>query len=189
MLSLFVKGKKKSKVAPRALYNVEITLTGWEGPFESKAEIHRMSSLLKKYEGVGWRSRVLETGELIWGKQKGLHTYFGKLDVQGVGFPHVHFKGGEMNYIIREKHNKIFFSEIVSGYESRRELGMKPRSPRYTLQGLYATLPDNKLNTKVRFLEEVLKEHEDYDFESIAKRNEIKVKLLESAYKRMVSSQ
>ena len=85
-----------------------------------------------------------------------------------------------MDRIVVDNKGDLIFEDI--------EMGIKP-SPRYTLDGLYSILPNEKMNTRIKALRGALQQHANYQLESIAKRKETRLKLFENAYRRKVSGQ
>jgi len=173
------------------IFNVHLKITGWEGPFGDYNEFrHVVRGLNYLGDSSTIAYKVMENGKLVPGLREGLHTYSGEIDLGEMGL-HIHYNGGGIGPLLREG-DSVFLLDEKMNYEN----GMK-RKPRYTLQGLYETLTDNRMNTKIKRLEEELKEQDKYkfntnlryQFNSIVKHKETKVKLLENAYRRRVSNQ
>lgn len=184
MLGLLTKKKKDLKV----LYNVNIKLTEFLN-VKNLHDFYVLSNLVDRVKDLEGSFYVLETGELIRGKKDGLHTFSGELDVCDVGrLPHVHYKEKPFNYVLRDN-GKPFFEEVKEVFEISKEVDLEQRNPVYTLEGLYNTLEDNRGQTRLNALVDVLKKQAKYDFNSIATNERIKIFLLENAYKRKISDQ
>lgn len=123
----------------------------------------------------------MEDGRLVSGPKDGLHTYSGEIDLTELDV-HIHFNKG-IGRLVREG-DSIFLKDEKRNYEA----GIK-QTPIYTLQGMYATLPNNQRITKIKKLEEELKQHVEYEFNSIARLEKTRLKLLENAYKKKIPSQ
>jgi hypothetical protein len=61
--------------------------------------------------------------------------------------------------------------------------------PHYTLDGLYSTLGNDRMNAKINALQQELLGRVGYRDESICSKNHTRLKLLESKYKKLVSDQ
>lgn len=117
---------------------------------------------------------VLENGCLDRGKDSRLHTYFAKINVEdSVSGPHLHLAGGSMVYI----------SDVFPSLER-----CLVEEPHYTLSGLYETLPDNGMDTRIDALNVALS-RVGFEDNSIATHKEVRLKLLEGHYRRLVSDQ
>ena len=111
-----------------------------------------------------------------------LHTYFGEVDLEeDYTFPHIHLSDGfTLGDIDPES-----FKESTKP----RLRGILFSRPHYTLEGLYSTLPNERINTRINAMQKELFERKGYLFESIVTRKAAKLKLLENAYKRIISNQ
>ena len=203
--------KAKSIVTSKEypVYNVKIDIKGWNGPFSSRGQLKRMIGHVDEarlnYEGFFY---VTNSGRLICGYKKGLHTYEGEVDLSEIHqgrLPHVHWKGGHILEDILIKGGKVFFKEEKERYERMKNIilpeevdgkyvlsdkSMQHIPPIYTLSGLYENLPNEKMNTKIAVLTDEIKKHNpDFEFNSIAKSKELRLKLLENKYRRLVSDQ
>ncbi len=167
------------------IFNLHFEITGWQGPFRDYNEFKDVVDKLNYLRDSSTIAyKILEDGRLVPGSKEGLHTFHGELDLKGISrMLHFYSENGNLHYIYRGGEN-LFLAGIFKN--NKDGINQKPR---YTLQGLYATLADNKINTKIRRLEEELKEHKGYEFNSIARHKETRLKLLENAYRRMVSNQ
>lgn len=183
-------GLTKEKIRSlKPLYNVDIKLTGFQGPFNSLVDFEVIGKLVSRLRDLQGKFYILENGELVSGKKERIHTFYCELDVSVIGrLPYIHYPNGQLSYITRIK-GKPFLEEGVMDYKTRFEHGIEPRNPMYTLKGLYNTIENDRLNTKINALTDALKEHVKYDFQTIAKRKRTKICLLENAYKRLVSNQ
>ncbi|MBU2616259.1 MAG: hypothetical protein KKC19_04105 [Nanoarchaeota archaeon] len=184
MLGLFKslrKERESSREASRPVFNIDIGVDGWQGPFDSLIMLRSTADkteIAKKYF-VG-QFHVDNSGRLWRGHEKELHTFEGKVNLwewHDNESPHVHYEG---NF------NDIF----IRGGEVKFEHGTVIERPIYTLQGLYISLPNDKMNTRINTLEDELKYHAGFEYSgSIAKRKETRLRLLENKYRKMVSDQ
>ncbi|VVB78072.1 Uncharacterised protein [uncultured archaeon] len=174
--------KKREVKEKTPIFNIHLKITGWEGPFRDYNEFRHVVdhfNYLPDSSTIGYR--VLENGKLVPGTKTGLHTYSGEIDLSEFDM-HIHFKSG-IGHIVKEG-NSIFLKDEKDDYNA----GF-PRTPIYALEGLYATLPNNQRITKIRKLEKELKEQRGYEFNSIARLEKTRLKLLENTYRRKISSQ
>jgi len=188
------KKKINSKKELQVLFNVNCELIGWQGPFKDTEKLKRIAKQVefaeKNYRG---KFKILENGELVKGSEKGLHTYFGEADLDAPKDLHVHFPGGGF-YYIHTCHGKTFLEGMREAYQFRKDLEKDNirehrLQPTYTLSGLYETLSNKRMSTKIKVLTDSLKRQVDYDFESIAAGKDTRLKLLECVYRRKVSNQ
>ena len=169
-----VPSKTKTEVP---LYNVDISFREWKGPFRNIREFEHIAKIFTRIEGLKGSFFVTNEGRLVIGSQQGLHTYKANIDLTQPN--HVHIEEKLPSYL-EYKNEKIFLDAYYQTPNNK---------PVYTLNGLYETLENNKLNTKIKALEDNLKNHKDYDFNSITRPKEIRLKLLENAYRRLISDQ
>lgn len=174
------------------LYNVDISLNDWQGPFKDK-DIFEI--IAKRYvdatKNFAGKRKVLRNGKLYSGSDSRLHTRKGSVNLYELGQPHVHFDDGGLQYVEGPlaAFGGVTLDSTRKYWDDREFLGGDKRLPWYTLSGLYSTLPNEKISTRINALEEHLKHHANFDFGSIAKRKETRLKLLENAYRRLVSNQ
>ena len=181
LLDLLGKKTKTEKKEEKPLFNIEINIDGQQGPFKSFDYFLYIAKtadrVSKNYIGS---FSVTDNRRLIRCVTKGLHTYRGEIDLEetpAFGVYHVHHHHGiGVSDIIHENGN-IFLSHIFD------------EEPIYTLQGLYNSLPNQKINTKINALLGSLENHTNYEFNSIATKKETRLKLLENAYRRLISNQ
>ena len=172
------------------LCNVHISLNDWQGPFKDEDIFEiiakRYNDAKKNFAG---KRKLLRNGELNLGSDSRLHTRKGSVDLYALGQPHVHFDDGGLQYI--EGPTAMFGPVTLNSNRKYWESFSDEdrRLPWYTLNGLYSTLPNERMSTRIQVLEKHLKHHACYNFESIARRKETRLKLLENAYRRLVSNQ
>ena len=171
----FLKKEKKSENIEVPLFNINIALKGWKGPFKDIAHFELIADRERDRRNCNGDFYVLSGGRLLKGKKENLHTFKGDLDLEE--YTHVHHNYGIHISDIISKNGDLFFSHIFG------------TNPVYTLQGLYNSLPNKKINTKINMLIDALETHTNYKFNSISKRKETKLKILENAYKRLISNQ
>ena len=161
-------------VTSRPMCNIHIDLTGWNRGYDDIRHFLNVAHDTKKVIGYMGDHTVLENGFLVPGKRSGLHTYSAEIDVdESVSSPHLHLVGGK---VVRLADITLRLEDCIVD------------KPRYTLSGLYETLPNNQMNTRMRALREYLTEVGFQD-ESIAARKETRLKLLETHYRRLISDQ
>lgn len=157
------------------LFNISINLRDWQGPFKDISYFLLVANIVSKFSLYhGKESHVCKNGRVSLGHIKGLHTFVGDID-----FPEA---------------DHLHFGRNVSGFEFRNNnlfLTNSGQTPIYTIEGLYATLSSNKINTKIRALSDALRYTHDYKnfTESISSRKETRLKLLENMYRRNISSE
>lgn len=179
------------------IFNVGISIDGWQGPFKYMGEFDSMHKKKQQArEFYSGRFMVMNTGRIARGGKTGLHTRKGTVHLDEPNpLPHVHYKDGGIDDIsfkdgcayIDNIHD--IFCDAANSDKENAEMLEKALKPTYTLEGLYSTLPDQKMNTRITALEQQLKEKRDFAFQSIAKRKETRLKLLEHQYRRKISGQ
>jgi len=160
-----------------------------KGPFKDFGELEE-EYLAVQEKGRGFLGNfvLLSSGELRKGIQKGLHTFVAELEAESPRNIHIHYGKNRGTMLILEKHK----GEIVTEHYP---ISVKSReSPKYTLEGFYDTLPNQEVGTRLKALKhefgrQGLQERLLNFNNSIAKRNETKLKLLENLYKREISDQ
>ena len=171
-----LRGKKKQqpKPTPVPAFNIVIDIEGWEGPFDSLEEFegmaHKVSIAESQYVG---QFHVLSSSRLSHGFKEGVHTYKGEVDLRDQPI-HVHYG---------HRIDDIYFTSEGTFF------GRRDRVPKYTLQGLYKTLPNDKTSTRISALRSTLESRVGYKFDSIATRKEVQLRLLENQYRRRISDQ
>jgi len=191
MSLLQILGRKTEK----ALFNLEIDIDGWQGPFKDTFDFRyiaeKFAQAEQNYKGTFY---VTESGKLERGNKEGLHTYKGIVYLSHIypfENPHVHYsKGRGLDYLCISKEG-VFLEDIKKdrAIDKRIPSIAINQKPIYTLKGLYASLPDQKMSTKINALRTELKAHRLYEFESIATGKETRLKLLEHKYREMISNQ
>lgn len=168
----------KKKTSAKALFNIQFNVVGWERGFR---HVDEFRCAARKLEEIGSERKftVYSDGRLVHGLEKGLHSFCGEIDLRE-DHPryeiHIHYFKGDVEHISTKGNNLVLKDILVT-------------SPRYTLEGLYSTLPNEKMSTRIGALKTALQEHVGYEFKSIAKRKDTRLKLLENAYRRRVSNQ
>ena len=192
---------KKEKKLARPLFNLTITLSGWQGPFKNTWELRYMAEVVARAEKLyAGDFHVTEDSKLNRKHMQGLHICRGVVDLREL-YPledaHVHFddelvlgNSRSLEYITVIKEG-VFFEHPLDLELERRyaDITYVRRCPVYTLQGLYETLPDDKVNTKIAALAEALEQHRGYTFSSASRNKTLVLKLLENKYRHMVSNQ
>ncbi len=193
-------GIAKKQNPKQPICNLKIELNGWQGnytDFSSFMSTANKLRILGKFEG---EFRLLLDGSLINASPNPMfHSYSATLHLEEVsrldfeqgfktrpfrylGLPHIHLKD-----------NGYIFGSITPdsfGELKPTKLMCSPFSrPHYTLEGLYDSLPNEKMNTKITALQKELLERTGYVFESVALRKDTRLKLLEHQYRRKVSNQ
>ena len=180
--------------------NLKIDLTGWQKNYSSLIDFVNLSekmNVLSKFYGD---FRLLRDGSLVRSPlDSRFHTHEVELDLRenfrynfpdtfemrpfrDYNPPHLHFKN---NGKILGDISPDSFDDIET-----TKLSCSPFSkPHYTLNGLYFTLPDMKMNTKIEALQKEILYKTGYKSESIATRKETRLKVLENTYKRKISDQ
>ncbi|MFH1248797.1 MAG: hypothetical protein V1660_01455 [archaeon] len=122
---------------------------------------------------------------MVKGFKNDLHTYHGTIDLDDLGEgPHIHFNEKKgIDYVV-DSNEGIFLKDVMGDAKYAEKI-----SPIYTLGGLYHSLPNNRMNTRIEALKDTLFAHARYEFDSIAKRKETVLKLLEHKYREFVSDQ
>ena len=157
-----------------------------QGPFKDFGELEEeYLAIQEKGRGFLGNFILLSSGELKKGTQKGLHTYVAELDAESPSNIHIHY--GKSMLLLRKSRGKIETEYYPISEKSRR-------SPKYTLGGFYDTLPNQEVGTRLKALKhefnrQGLQERLLNFNNSLAKRNETKLKLLENLYKREISDQ
>ncbi|MFH1521341.1 MAG: hypothetical protein ABIF18_00110 [archaeon] len=169
MLKLFNK-REKLTTALRAkkmfvnypVFNLEITR---DKTMPLMKEYDRTSQYIGEF-------MACSSGQLIRGKENSLHTYEIKL---GYCEDHIHFpKRGIVDIIT--KNQKPF---LEAEFENSR----------FTLNGLYSSVWSWELKKPEMLIDHIKKFNPEFQFNSIATREDTRVKLLEHAYKKYVSNQ
>jgi len=164
-----------------SLFNIQFDVNGWEGPFSDVNEFRHVSKQLEKIKSAR-AFIVANNGILTHGTKEGLHTFYGEIDLRE-SYLHFHYSSGMADRIVKEG------DDLVLEYLAINKKNGVESSPRYTLDKLYSTLSNEKMSTKIGALREALQQHANYRSESIAKRKNTRLKLLENAYRRKVSDQ
>jgi hypothetical protein len=169
------KGEEEKPEEP--LFNISINLRNWQGPFKDINYfliVEKTVSQFSLYHGK--ESHVCKDGRVSLGHIEGLHTFVGDID-----FPeadHLHYGRNISEFEFRN--NNLFLTNIG-------------KNPIYTIEGLYSTLSNNKINTKLKALSDVLKLSTPSQYktfsESISTRKETRLKLLENIYRKNISNQ
>jgi hypothetical protein len=168
------------------LFNLNLKLDDWKGPFDSFSIFLRTADLAKTFSRLhDQKFHILSHkygGELASGNKEGLHTYNGTIGLYEYNIDHIH-------YGTNGKHDKMSKFDIREG--DKFILDAVGINPIYTLEGLYTTLEDEKMTTKIRSLSGELEKHTSFDPNEILKNHlkrtkETKLKLLENKYKNLV---
>ena len=179
-----------NKKEQESLFNLNIKLEGWKGPFDDFDQLERMAGLVKSFNEAGDKFRVVRQddgkGRLHKGYEEGLVTYMGKIDLnEKISDIHVHYR---LNGTGRG-FNRIFIEKIFNE-DNGFFLDDAGVNPRYTLEGLYGTLKDERINTKINALVGELEKHASFDSSVILntkeRKKETKLKLLENKYKNLI---
>lgn len=119
---------------------------------------------------------LLGSGELIRGSSPYLHTYRTEL---GFCDDHIHLGPGNMNKVL---------INLMRDNEGHLYLDAKYETPHFTLDG--ARLMSLNKSNRLKVLEGIIRQHNPgFRLNSIATREDTRLKLLENAYKRYVSDQ
>lgn len=162
------------------LFNLNIKLKDWEGPFNDFRYFLKIAELANTFEKLhNGNFYVCKGGELKRGHLDELYTYEGDLDLDSPPPIHLHYgKKRTIADIFVGKKNKLCLSNIGA-------------YPIYTLEGLYSRLPNKKINTKINSLCGELQKHTFFNAEiflrdSLSKNKRTKLKILENKYKNLV---
>jgi hypothetical protein len=128
-----------------------------------------------------------------------LHTYSAEIDLEEVDFSFLKIPDTlEMrpyrHYGLPHLHlgPRMVIADIdPASFEESKPLRLmcSPFSrPHYTLKGLYDSLPNERMHTRIDALKDELARRNGYSFESIVTSGKTKLKLLENLYRRKVSS-
>ena len=160
-----------------------------QGLFKNFEELEK-DYLTVQEKGRGFLGNfiLLSSGELKKGIQKGLHTFVAELDAESPRNMHIHYGKDMGSMLILGKYK----GKIVTEDYPVSEKDQQP--PIYTLEGFYDALPNKEVGTRLKALKhefngQGLQERLLNFNNSIAKRNETKLKLLENLYKREISDQ
>jgi len=156
-----------------------------QGPFKNFGELEKEYLAIQE-KGCGFLGDfvLLSSGELKKGKQKGLHTRVAKLEAEFPESIHIYLSKSKSNFYLREEKGKIVTEYYPTSKKSRALM-----VPFYTLKSLYGALPNQEIGTRLKALRHEFHKHELQDKlsnfnNSIAKRNETKLKILEGIYTR-----
>jgi len=164
---------KESSEVP--LFNLNISLNDWHGPFAHISSLVMAAEKVKKNLHLVGERHVTSKGDVKNGKIDGLHTFQAEMDLYQEG--HIHYGP-----------NQRILSFIQPRIVNYHDL---PKHPRYTLKGLYETLPQRCRNDPLSQIEALSQEFttREIAFGSIAKHSKTILKLLENKYRREVSNQ
>ncbi len=169
-------------VAP--LFNLSVELSGWRGPFREVYSFLGTAKNAMKYEKLIGVNNITAEGRIISGQERGLHTFKAEINVALIP-SHI-----ELFFPVPESKRIPGVLTLVSATEVRRE--DLPLSPVYTLEGLYATLANQEVDSKLEILSRELSLSEEEksvvrdfgeDFLPIALRT------LENRYRKEISNQ
>jgi len=174
----------------KPISNYKILPEGFkQGPFKDFGELEE-EYLAVQEKGRGFLGNfvLLSSGELKKGIQKGLHTFVAELDAESSRNIHIHYGKDMGSMFILGKYK----GKVVTEHYPVSEKDQQP--PIYTLEGFYDTLSNQEVGTRLKalkheFNEQGLQERLLNFNNSLAKRNETQLKLLENLYKREISDQ
>lgn len=159
------------------LFNIDITLEDWEGPFKLFSDFLRISKLAEALNPLYGRSHVCKNGEIKGGFVAGLHIFKGSIGLDEVVSNHIHYENGRMAYF--NKVEKKFFTEKFG------------EEPVYTLEGLYSKIKNNKINSKISSLCQQFSYHTSFNAKeflenSLSKNKKTRLKFLEQKYRDLI---
>lgn len=138
-----------------ALFNLDIKLVNWKGPFQTTKGLMGIANLLGDAEdrnkGYAGCRHVLSSGRLMPGHEGEIHTF--KAHVELSERPHINY-GNYVSYVIYNK-GKVYLDDIKKYSEDNDHL---PQRPVYTLNGLYEKLPNASMEIRIMGLMDELKE-------------------------------
>jgi hypothetical protein len=177
---------------------LNIYFTGWEGVYSDLSHFKNIAKKVEILEPFLGEKTLLLDGSLSSGFNVKLHKFDLEFDLregynvdgtfyinskwesfQYYNLPHAHFEGGTVISVSPQFFMKKI-PQFMDGAFSR---------PYYALRGLYSTLPNEKLNTRINALRQELLIRKGYHEDSIAIRKETMIKLLENKYRKLISNQ
>ncbi len=158
------------------VFNIDLNVTGWRGPFESFREFRFYAGLSSQWERFTYGAcSVMNDGRLSPLKKEGLHKYVGDLEL--VEDDHIHLldKGEPIGMLdVRKEEGEIY---LMHG-------GVNPV---YTLDGLlYARRPTSNTLAFLAIADEIRKHSHKREGEVL---EELSLGELKEVYRQRVSDQ
>ena len=170
-----------------AIANIKINPGDWpQGPFPNINDLKNAYTRVQNLEFFLGNFIIFNSGELKRGSEKGLHTIVKTMDATlWNGDYHLHGMGIKGILYLRKKGKKLVTENYPRCFSD---------NPHYTLSGLYGTLPNQEIGTKIKAIKQELHKRDYHKIltqfnHSISKNNKLRLKLLENLYKREISDQ
>jgi hypothetical protein len=180
--------KKKANVGT-PLFNIQIKLDGWQGPFEHFDYFLDIAKIAEECANLRGTHCITSEGKIINRRLKGLHLFEAEMNFTQMTRPHVY-------YAFRGQTKRIYFINLEKIDIKNSDL---PDNPIYTLGGLYNSIPKGYPNAPIKYggestdskIEVLAKEFpsEFRILQSSSKEKEGILKSLEEKYRREISNQ
>jgi hypothetical protein len=180
----FKKGKKKSL----DVFNISFSISGYHGPFRDFYDFFSRAEIASKVKPYVGNFHVNNNGEVKPGFINGLHTLNADFDLDEFRSSSGILGGISMHHIPYNSEQYSGILDVLVSSEKMLFLDVRG-NPIYTLDGLYSTLPNNKINTRINAINQCLEYFDNPLDNSIATRKETKLKIAENLYRRKVSNQ